>query len=126
MENSTSSSRDLFPGARETMILESLCRQPAHGSALVQHNRQRSKNLPQVEEGSLDPALQRLLKAKMVEAERTKSSSTSRRVRICQISKAGLEHLEREIWSFDRILEGIPMVLRQAHRGYEHVRRPSV
>ena len=62
-------SRDLFPGALEMMILESLRRQPAHGYALVQHIQQRSNNLLQVEEGSLYPALQRLLKAKVVKAE---------------------------------------------------------
>jgi hypothetical protein len=59
-------SRDLFPGALEMMILESLRRGPAHGYARVQHIQQRSNNLLQVEEGSLDPALQRLLKAKLV------------------------------------------------------------
>jgi DNA-binding PadR family transcriptional regulator len=37
MENSSSTSRDLFPGALEMMVLESLRRQPAHGYALVQH-----------------------------------------------------------------------------------------
>ena len=45
--------RDLFPGALEMMILESLRRQPAHGYALVQHIQQRSNNLLHVEEGSL-------------------------------------------------------------------------
>ena len=111
MENSTNTSRDLFPGALEMMILESLRRQPAHGYALVQHIQQRSNNLLQVEEGSLYPALQRLLKAKLVKAEWTISPSTNRRVRIYQITKAGLLHLERQIHSFDRMLEGIQMVL---------------
>ena len=111
MENSTSDSRDLFPGALEMMILESLRRQPAHGYALVQYIQQRSQNLLQVEEGSLYPALQRLLKAKLVKAEWTVSASTNRRVRVYQITKAGLRHLEREISSFDRMLEGIQMVL---------------
>ena len=96
------------------MILESLRRQPAHGYALVQHIQQRSKNLLQVEEGSLYPALQRLLKAKMVKAEWTISSSTNRRVRVYQITKAGLRHLEKQILSFDRMLEGIQMVLGAA------------
>jgi hypothetical protein len=58
---SETATRDLFPGALEMMILESLRRQPAHGYALVQHIQQRSNNLLQVEEGSLYPALQRLL-----------------------------------------------------------------
>ena len=116
MTNIKDISRDLFPGALEMMILESLRRQPAHGYALVQHIQQRSRNLLQVEEGSLYPALQRLLKAKMVKAEWTISSSTNRRVRIYEITKAGLQHLEREISSFDRMLEGIQMVLGPARR----------
>src|SRR5579871_1975527 len=111
MQNSTNTPRDLFPGALEMMILESLRRQPAHGYALVQHIQQRSKNLLQVEEGSLYPALQRLLKGKLVKAEWTISPSTNRRVRIYEITKAGLHHLEHEISSFDRMLEGIQMVL---------------
>lgn len=111
MENKDNTPRDLFPGALEMMILESLRRQPAHGYALVQHIQQRSKNLLQVEEGSLYPALQRLLKGKLVRAEWTVSSTTNRRVRIYEITKAGLRHLEREVSSFDRMLEGIQMVL---------------
>src|SRR5437870_13726734 len=82
--------RDLFPGALEMMILESLRRQPAHGYALVQHIQQRSRNLLQVEEGSLYPALQRLLKGKLVRAEWTVSSSTNRRVRVYEITRSGL------------------------------------
>jgi PadR family transcriptional regulator, regulatory protein PadR len=116
MENKLNTSRDLFPGALEMMILESLRRQPAHGYALVQHIQQRSRNLLQVEEGSLYPALQRLLKAKLVKAEWTISSTTNRRVRIYEITKAGLKHLEREISSFDRMLEGVQMVLGPERR----------
>jgi PadR family transcriptional regulator, regulatory protein PadR len=111
MENSQSQPRDLFAGALEMMILESLRRQPAHGYALVQHIQQRSNNLLQVEEGSLYPALQRLLKAKLVRAKWTVSPSTNRRVRVYEITSAGSRHLEREISSFDRMLEGIQMVL---------------
>ena len=92
------------------MILESLRRQPAHGYALVQHIQQRSNNLLQVEEGSLYPALQRLLKAKLVKAE-WGVSSTNRRVRTYHITAAGLRHLEQEIFSFERMFEGIALVL---------------
>lgn len=102
--------RDLFPGALEMMILESLRRQPAHGYALVQHIRQRSNNLLQVEEGSLYPALQRLLKSKLVRAEWT-VSSTNRRVRTYSITATGLRHLEKEISSFERMFQGISLVL---------------
>src|ERR1700689_4226135 len=103
-------SRDLFPGALEMMILESLRRQPAHGYALVQHIQQRSNNLLQVEEGSLYPALQRLLKAKLVKAEWGISSS-NRRVRTYQITASGLRHLEQQLSSFERMFEGIALVL---------------
>src|SRR6201992_3670935 len=97
MGNKENTSRDLFPGALEMMILQSLRRQPAHGYALVQHIQQRSNNLLQVEEGSLYPALQRLLKAKLVRGEWTVSSTTNRRIRIYQITKTGLRHLEQEV-----------------------------
>lgn len=116
MEEAKTSSRDLFPGALEMMVLESLRRQPAHGYALVQHIQQRSNHLLHVEEGSLYPALQRLLKAKLVKAEWTISPSTNRRVRIYEITRAGLRRLEREISSFDRMLEGIQMVLGPERR----------
>lgn len=56
-------SRDLFPGALEMMILQSLRLKPMHGYALVKHIQQVSDDLLQVEEGSLYPALQRMLKA---------------------------------------------------------------
>ena len=106
----TTSRRDLFPGALEMMILESLRRQPAHGYALVQHIQQRSNNLLQVEEGSLYPALQRLLNARLVTAD-WRISSTNRRIRSDEITASGLRHLEKEISSFGRMFEGITLVL---------------
>jgi PadR family transcriptional regulator PadR len=116
MPKEKNSSRDLFPGALEMMILESLRRQSAHGYALVQHIQQRSNQLLQVEEGSLYPALQRLLKAKLVRAEWTISPSTNRRVRMYEITRGGLRHLDSEISSFDRMLEGIELVLGPGRR----------
>jgi PadR family transcriptional regulator PadR len=110
MPMANSPTRDLFPGALEMMILESLRRQPAHGYALVQHIQLRSNNLLQVEEGSLYPALQRLLKAKLVKAE-WGVSSTNRRVRTYQITASGIRHLEKQISSFERMFEGISLVL---------------
>jgi transcriptional regulator len=111
MPTDNNASRDLFPGALEMMILESLRRQPAHGYALVQHIQQRSNQLLQVEEGSLYPALQRLLKEKLVKAEWTISRSTNRRVRMYEITRTGLRHLEREVSRFERMLQGVVLVL---------------
>ena len=102
--------RDLFPGALEMMILRTLKRQPLHGYALAQHIKRNSNDLLQIEEGSLYPALQRLLKEELVKAEWA-TSSTNRRVRIYKVTAAGAMHLEREVSRFERMLEGITRVL---------------
>jgi PadR family transcriptional regulator, regulatory protein PadR len=102
--------RGLFPGALEMMILRTLKRQPLHGYALVQHIKRTSHDLLQVEEGSLYPALQRLLKEGLVNAEWC-VSSTNRRVRTYKLTPAGARHLDREVSSFERMLEGITRVL---------------
>ena len=102
--------RDLFPGALEMMILRTLKRQPLHGYALVQHIKRTSNDLLQIEEGSLYPALQRLLKEDLVKAEWS-ISSTNRRVRIYKLTAAGARHLERQVSSFEKMLEGITRVL---------------
>src|SRR5215471_2703655 len=101
--------RDLFPGALEMMILRTLRRQPMHGYALVQHIKRTSDDLLQIEEGSLYPALQRLLRQELVKAE-WGTSSTNRRVRIYKLTEAGAKHLQREVSSFERMLEGITRV----------------
>lgn len=102
--------RDLFPGALEMMILRTLRRQPLHGYALCQSIKQASDDLLQIEEGSLYPALQRLLKEELVSAE-WKVSATNRRVRVYKITPRGSKHLEQEVSSFERMLEGITRVL---------------
>ena len=105
-----SEQRDLFPGALEMMILRTLKRQPLHGYALVQHIKRTSDDLLQIEEGSLYPALQRLLKEELVKAE-WGISSTNRRVRIYKLTTTGARHLERQVSSFEKMLEGITRVL---------------
>jgi len=105
--------RDLFRGALEMMILQSLRRQPMHGYALVQHIKHRSNDLLQVEEGSLYPALQRMLKEDLLKAE-WETSPANRRVRTYRITPAGIRHLEREVSSFERMLKVINLVLDPA------------
>jgi PadR family transcriptional regulator PadR len=102
--------RDLFPGALEMMILRMLKRQPTHGYALVQQIKRTSQDLLVIEEGSLYPALQRLLKEEFVKAE-WDISPANRRVRIYKLTAAGAKHLEREVSTFERMLEGITRVL---------------
>jgi len=108
--NNDSESRDLFPGALEMMILQSLRLKPMHGYALVKHIQQRSDDLLQVEEGSLYPALQRMLKAGLLQSE-AGISAKGRPTRIYRLTEAGLRHLEREVASFEKMLAGITRVL---------------
>jgi PadR family transcriptional regulator, regulatory protein PadR len=92
------------------MVLRLVQQEPLHGYALVQRIKQVSRDMLQVEEGSLYPALQRLLKAKLLKAEWGVSAS-NRRVRIYRITPAGREHLTAEVSSYEQMLEGISRVL---------------
>src|SRR5262249_40576992 len=92
--------KDLFPGALEMMVLRTLDAQPLHGYALVQHIKGASNHLLQIEEGSLYPALQRMLKQGWVKAH-WGVSSNGRRVRIYEITPAGGKRLHREISAFE-------------------------
>lgn len=105
-----SDDRDLFPGALEIMILQSLYRRPMHGYALVKHIKQVSDNLLQVEEGSLYPALQRLLREGLLDSEEG-ISAKGRPTRIYRVTEAGLNHLEKEMQSFEKMFAGITRVL---------------
>ena|ERR1700729_2068037 len=102
--------RDLFPGAMEIMILQSLRLRPMHGYALMKHIKQVSDNLLQVEEGSLYPALQRMLKDGLLESEMG-TSSKGRPTRIYRLTDVGIRHLEKEVFSFEQMFAGITRVL---------------
>ncbi len=105
--------RDLFPGALEIMILQSLRLKPMHGYALVKHIKEVSDDMLQVEEGSLYPALQRMLREGWLEAE-TGISAKGRPTRIYRLTAAGLGHLEEEVVSFEKMFAGIARVLAVA------------
>lgn len=109
----TRTRRDLFPGALEMMILRLLKRRPMHGYALTQEIKSASRDMLQVEEGSLYPALQRMLKDGWVQAAWA-TSSTGRRVRLYTITATGRKHLEREVSRFEEMLQGIRHVLSPA------------
>jgi transcriptional regulator len=104
-------SRSLFPGALEMMILQTLRRQPLHGYALAQVIHSNSDELLQVEEGSLYPALQRMLKSGWVAAD-WGISSRNRKVRIYRITAKGRKQLERKVSSFQEMLEGITRAMK--------------
>jgi len=105
--------RDLFPGALEIMILQSLRLQPMHGYALVKHIRQVSDNLLQVEEGSLYPALQRMLIKDWVTAEWGVTAG-NRRARYYKLTSAGRKQLVIEVSQFERVMGAIARVIQTA------------
>lgn len=96
----------LLPGAREMMILRTLKRQQLNGYALVKHIKRNSNDLLQIEEGSLYPALQRLLKEQLVSAKWSFSRANPR-VRTYKLTASGAKHLEHEVSKSERMLEGI-------------------
>lgn len=105
--------RDLFAGALELMILHSLRVKPMHGYALVKHIKLVSDDLLQVEEGSLYPALQRMLREGLLEAKEG-ISAKGRPTRIYRLTKSGLKRLEQEKTSYEKMFAGINRVLAVA------------
>jgi transcriptional regulator len=105
--------RDLFPGALEIMILQSLRLKPMHGYGLVKHIQQVSEDLLQIEEGSLYPALQRMLREGWVDAKEG-ISAKGRPTRIYRLTNAGRRHLEQEVASVEKMFAGISRVLAAA------------
>ena len=102
--------RDLFAGALELMILHSLRIKPMHGYALVKHIQLVSDDLLQIEEGSLYPALQRMLRDGWLESE-AGVSAKGRPTRIYRLTKAGTKRLGQEKNSFRQMFDGITRVL---------------
>ncbi len=105
--------KDLLPGTLEMLILQTLRGGALHGYAIAQHIQQTSEEVLQVEEGSLYPALQRLLRQRWVTAS-WGMSARNRKVRTYTLTAAGRKQLEREIAGFERLLEGIGRVMRPA------------
>jgi PadR family transcriptional regulator PadR len=105
--------RDLFPGAVELMILKCLSRKPMHGYALAMWLKDISEDYLLIEEGSLYPALQRMLKNGWLETEMG-LSARNRPVRIFKVTEAGKKHLEQELASVEKMFAGFTRVLALA------------
>jgi transcriptional regulator len=93
------------------LILKAISLAPMHGYAIAQHLRQVSKEVLQIEEGSLYPALQRVLANGWARAE-WRETPTKRRARYYTITAAGRRQLGDEVASFQRMLGAIQRVLR--------------
>lgn len=102
---------DLLPGTLEMLILVTLRREPLHGYAIAQRIQQNSDELLRVEEGSLYPALQRMLIEGWVSAA-WGMSARNRRVRIYTLTSAGRKQMSQEIKRVGRVMDGIARVMR--------------
>ncbi len=107
---SANSTADFLPGTLEMLILKTLSRGPNHGFGIAQHIQQVSREALRIGEGSLYPALQRLLRDDCVVAE-WDVTENNRRARYYRITPTGRKHLQAEKLSFDFLLAGIARVM---------------
>ena len=101
------------PGTLVMLVLRVLQSGPLHGYAIAQRIHVLSSDQLQVEEGSLYPALQRILAKGWAKAE-WGTSETNRRVRFYRLTPAGRKQLETEMGDYDRVNAAIRTVLRSA------------
>lgn len=104
---------EIPPGTLAMLILQTLARGPMHGYGIALHIRRTTGEVLQVEEGSLYPALQRMLIKGWLTAE-WKQSETKRRARYYQITPEGRKQLTAEVSEFTRIMEAITRVIQPA------------
>jgi PadR family transcriptional regulator, regulatory protein PadR len=104
---------DLLPGTLDMLILKTLTRGPLHGYGIAQSIKRISEDVLTVEEGSLYPALQRLLLQSWVKAE-WKMTDTNRRARFYTLTAAGRKRLGVEVSQFEQMIAAIGRVLSDA------------
>ena len=104
---------DLLPGTLGLLILTTLTRGPLHGYGIAQSIKRFSDDVLTVEEGSLYPALQRLLIQGWVKAEWKKTES-NRRARYYTLTAAGRKQLGVELSEYEQMIAAIGRVLQNA------------
>jgi transcriptional regulator len=104
------SNPDFLPGTLDMLVLRTLSRGPNHGWGIAQYIQQVSREALKIGEGSLYPALQRLLLDGYVAAE-WGTSENNRRARYYRITPAGRKQLAEEKRGFDCLLAGIARVM---------------
>jgi transcriptional regulator len=101
------------PGTLDMLILQTLRSRVLHGFEIAEAIERVSADVLRVEEGSLYPALQRLLAQRWLTAEWGKTSD-NRRARYYTITAAGRKQLEREVESYRRVSAAIARILQPA------------
>ena len=103
----------LLPGTLYMLILRTLSAGPLHGYAITRRIKQCSADVLDVEEGSLYPALNRMLLKGWLRAE-WGISETNRKVRFYKLTKEGQSQLVSEADDFDKLVKAIQLVMRTA------------
>src|SRR6202158_5145928 len=104
---------DLLPGTLYLLVLRTLARGPLHGYAIARRIKEASAEALEIEEGSLYPALNRMLVKGWVTAE-WGISENNRKARFYTLTAEGRRQLERESRQFDRLIRAIQLVMRSA------------
>jgi transcriptional regulator len=103
---------DLVQGTLEVLILKTLALEPMHGWGIGQRIQQVSKDVLQVGQGSLYPALHRLEARGWIRSG-WGPSENNRRSRYYSLTRSGRKHLESELKNWDRLSSAIALVLAQ-------------
>src|SRR5262249_45015666 len=104
---------DLLPGTLYMLILRTLTAGPLHGYAIAKRVKEVSGHGIAIEEGSLYPALNRMLVKGWVKAE-WGVSENRRKARFYRLTAGGRRQLAREAEEFDRMVQFIQLVMRTA------------
>jgi PadR family transcriptional regulator len=104
---------EIPPGTLSMLILKTLQRGPLHGYGIAQQIERISEDVLHVEEGSLYPALQRMLIKAWVTAE-WRQSDNNRRARYYRLTAAGRKQLSAEVSQFERVMAAIARVIQTA------------
>ncbi len=104
---------ELLPGTLYLLILRTLSRGPLHGYAIVKRIKEVSGESLQIEDGSLYPALNRMLVKGWLTSE-WGVSENRRKARFYRLTPQGLKQLDREAGEFDRLVRAIQLVMRTA------------
>jgi PadR family transcriptional regulator PadR len=104
---------DLVQGTLDLLIMRTIEREALHGWAIAQRIQMLSKEVLQVNQGSLYPALQRLERQGWIAAD-WGVSENNRRARFYRLTPPGRRRLETEMSDWDRLSSAISLVLRKA------------
>jgi PadR family transcriptional regulator PadR len=107
---SDSSGLDLLPGTLYMMVLQTLSAGPLHGYAIAARIKGASRDLLTIEEGSLYPALNRMLVKGWLKAE-WGVSENNRAARFYRLTPVGRKQLQQEAHKFDQLVQAIQFVM---------------